>query len=227
MARTLHQIRFPGESEEYRRARNELLETEIELRERLEAVAALRRKLPRGGRVKEDYVFDEATADGAVRQTRLSELFAPGKPSLIVYSFMYGPEMKSACPMCTSFIDGMDAYAVHICQRMNLAVVARSPIERIHGWAKQRGWKRLRLLSSETNSYNTDYFAQAPDGEQLPACNVFTRTDAGIFHFWAAEALYAPAPGHPRHVDLLWPIWSYFDLTPEGRGDWMPRLAYD
>jgi predicted dithiol-disulfide oxidoreductase (DUF899 family) len=52
-------------------------------------------------------------------------------------------------------------------------------------------------------------------------------TPDGIHHFWSAELLYVPGPGHPRHVDLLWPIWSLFDLTPEGRGDWMPKLCYE
>ena len=31
-----------------------------------------------------------------------------------------------------------------------------------------------------------------------------------------------------RHVDMLWPVWNLFDLTPEGRGtDWYPKLRYD
>lgn len=226
MADALHPIRFPNETDEYRAARNELLRAELALREQREQVAALRRQLPRGGKVKEDYVFDEATADGDVAQTRLSDLFAPGKDSLILYSFMYGPEMKAACPMCTSFIDGMDRYSLHITERVNLAVVAKSPIARIRAWADERAWNRVHLLSSEKNDYNADYAAQTPDGNQIPACNVFIKRDDGIFHFWNAEGLYAAGPGHPRHVDLLWPIWSFFDLTPEGRGDWMPSLSY-
>ncbi|MGH7819544.1 MAG: DUF899 family protein [Candidatus Binatia bacterium] len=222
MAESLHPVRFPGESEAYRAARNELLRAEIELRERIESVAALRRRLPRGGRLKEDYVFGEITAGGK-RRTPFSALFAPDKPSLVVYSFMYGPDAQRACPMCTSFLDGLDRYARYVTQRVNLAIVARSPIERIAAWARERGWTSLRLLSSSGNSYNPDYFAERPDGGQNPACNVFTRTDEGIFHFWSAELLYAPLKGHPRHVDLLWPIWSFFDLTPEGRGDWLPE----
>jgi predicted dithiol-disulfide oxidoreductase (DUF899 family) len=97
----------------------------------------------------------------------------------------------------------------------------------LRAWAQERGWNRLRLLSSAGNTYNRDYAAETPEGQQIPACNVFCRTPDGIFHFWAAEMLYAPVKGHPRHVDSLWPIWSYFDLTPEGRGDFMPRLSYD
>jgi len=222
MADTLHRVRFPGESVEYRRARDELLRAERDLRDRLEAVAALRRTLPFGGRVKEDYVFD-----GAAGPVRLSELFATGAPSLIIYSFMYGPAMANACPMCTSFLDGLDRYARHLTQRLALAVVARSPIERVLAWGKTRQWERLRLLSSARNTYSADYAAETPDGGQLPACNVFVQRPDGIRHFWSAELLYVANEGHPRHVDLLWPIWSVFDLTPEGRGDWMPKLAYD
>ena len=191
----------------------------------MEAVARLRRSLPRGGCVPQDYEFEE-WGGSVKRRTKLSELFSPGKDSLVVYSFMYGPTAEPACPMCTSFLDGLDRYALHVTQRVNLVVVARSPIERVRAWAEKRGWSRLRLLSSSGNRYNADYFAEDPEGGQMPACNVFTRTDDGIFHSWAAELLYAPARGHPRHVDLLWPIWSFFDLTPEGRGSWLPQLTY-
>jgi predicted dithiol-disulfide oxidoreductase (DUF899 family) len=221
-----HAIRFPGESDDYRRAREQLLRAESELRERLEAVAALRRTLPPGGPLKEDYRFEERTAAGT-RSVRFSELFSAGKTSLLVYSFMYGPDADHPCPMCTSFLDGLDRYALHVEPRMDLVVVAKSPIERIHAFTDGRGWTRLRLLSSANNRYNADYHAETPAGAQLPACNVFVRSSDGIRHFWSAELLYAPAPGHARHIDLLWPIWSVFDLTPEGRANWLPKLAYD
>jgi predicted dithiol-disulfide oxidoreductase (DUF899 family) len=128
--------------------------------------------------------------------------------------------------MCTSFLDGLDRAARHVTQRLNLAVVARSPIERIAAWGSTRRWERLRLLSSARNTYNADYAAETPEGGQLPACTVFVQRPDGIFHFWSAELLYVSTKGHPRHVDLLWPIWSLFDLTPEGRGEWMPKLEY-
>jgi predicted dithiol-disulfide oxidoreductase (DUF899 family) len=57
--KTLHQVRFPNESAEYRRARNTLLEAEIALRSQIEATAQLRRRLPLGGEVPEDYAFQE------------------------------------------------------------------------------------------------------------------------------------------------------------------------
>src|SRR5579864_5756350 len=107
MERSMHAIRFPGESDEYRAARNRLLEAEADLRRQTEQVAALRRSLPDGGLLKDDYVFDEASP-GATGRVKLSELFQDGKDTLILYSFMYGPDMKQACPSCTSILDGLN-----------------------------------------------------------------------------------------------------------------------
>lgn len=95
---SLHPNRFPGETPSYREARNKLLEAEMKLRKNLEEVAALRRKLPLGGEVREDYVFTQGSSDlndsTAEKKIRLSELFEPGKDTLVIYSFMFGPNMK-------------------------------------------------------------------------------------------------------------------------------------
>jgi len=216
---------FPGESTDYREARNKLLEAEILLRKQLEAVAELRRKLPRGGRIPQDYVFQQEP--GAVR---LSELFRPGQQSLIVYNFMYGPAMAHPCTSCTSILDGLNGTAPHVMDRVSFAVVAKSPIQRILEFARQRGWRNLRLLSSASNSFNFDYYGEAKDGSQWPMLNVFVKRDDGIYHSYGTELLSAPSePGQDgRHVDLIWPLWNMFDLTPEGRGTtWYPKLAYD
>lgn len=229
-----HNHQFPGESAAYRQARDELLALEIDLRKHIEEVAAHRRALPPGGRLKEDYVFEEAGADladeQAIEKTRLSELFAANKASLIIYSFMYAPEDDDPCPMCTSILDGLNGTAPHAADRVNLVVVAKAPIQKIRRWARARRWGHLRLLSSRTNSYNSDYHAEDAEGGQIPAINVFRKTKVGIFHFWNAELLYAPmAEGqHPRHADLIWPLWNLFDMTTEGRAtDWYPRFGYD
>ncbi len=146
-----HEQRFPGENSEYRKARDELLQMEIDLRKRLEEVAVFRRALPPGGKLKKDYVFDEGAADlsdqGKIKQIRFSELFAKGKNSLIIYSFMYAPEADKPCPMCTSILDGLNGNSPHVNNRTNFAVVARAPIQKIRSWALSRGWKNLRLLS--------------------------------------------------------------------------------
>ncbi|HXY32557.1 MAG TPA: DUF899 family protein [Candidatus Methylomirabilis sp.] len=233
MSTTLHAIRFPGESTAYRSARDDLLEAEIALRRHIEQVAALRRRLPLGGAVAKDYVFDEAKdpndAAGS-RPVRLAELFRPGLDTLALYSFMYGPKMKQACPMCTSMLDGLNASAPHIEQRVNLAVAAKSPLPRIREHAASRGWRNLRLLSSAGNSYTLDYHGEDAAGNQLAMMNIFVRRDGTIYHQWATELFFTGGePGmDARHVDMLWPVWNLFDLTPEGRGtDWYPRLRYD
>ena len=228
-----HSFRFPGESDSYRSARNQLLQAEIDLRRQVEEVAALRRQLPVGGEIPEDYVFEEGAADlndlQTARQVSLSHLFQPGKDTLAIYSFMFGPKMKAACPMCSCMLDSLNGNAVHAAQRISLAVVAKSPLERIRSFARERGWSRLRLLSSAGNNYNRDYYGENAEGGQQPSLNVFVRRSGKIHHFWHSElVLVPPDPGqNQRHVDMIWPLWNLLDFTPDGRGaDWYPSLTY-
>ena len=232
--RALHGERFPNENAAYRRARDRLLRAEIDLRNRIETVAALRRKLPLGGVVPEDYVFEEGGASlddtTTVRRVRLSELFVRDGASLVIYSFMYGPKMPRACPSCTSVLDSLDRTVQHATQRINVAVVAKSPLERIRAHARDRGWRNLRLLSSADNTYNIDYHGEDAKGAQLPVLNVFVRRGDSVHHTFCTELLFTdPEPGqNARHVDPVWPLWNVFDFTPEGRGtDWHPALKYD
>jgi predicted dithiol-disulfide oxidoreductase (DUF899 family) len=233
MANERHTVRFPGETTEYRTARNALLEAEIDLRRQLENVAAQRRTLPLGG-LAEDYVFEEGAKDlsdqTTVHKVHLSDLFQGGIDTVILYSFMFGPEMPSACPSCSAMLDGLNGTAPHAQQRVNLAVVAKSPLARIRQFAQRRGWRNLRLLSSAGTTYNADYRGENGKGEQMPMLNVFVRRDDGVHHFYGAELMFATSePGQDfRHVDLICPFWNLFDLTPEGRGaDWRPRLSYE
>jgi len=228
-ATTVHSIRFPGESTSYRAARNALLKDEMALRAQIETVAAKRRTLPLGGAVPEDYVFDELAADGSVAHVRLSDLFAPGKDTLIIYSYMFGPKMAAPCVSCTSILDGLDGQSEHVNQRVNFVAVARSPIDRIATVARERGWSGLRLLSSASNDYNRDYQGEDAKGNQRPSLNVFVKRNGRIHHFYHSELLFAPSDRgmDGRHVDMIWPLWNLFDVTPDGRGtDWYPRLRY-
>ena len=122
-------VSFPNESSGYRAARDSLLRAETELRKQVAEVAEQRRALPLGGQVKEDYEFSELRDAGRIRPVTLSELFGP-HDSLFLYSFMFGPQAEQPCPMCTSLLDALNGNAPHITQRVNLAVVARSPIGR-------------------------------------------------------------------------------------------------
>ena len=217
-------ICFPGEDASYRDARDKLLEAEMQLRKQLESVAALRRKLPSGGRIPQDYVFDEDNG-----QVLFSQLFKSETPTLMVYNFMFGPAMSQACTSCTSILDGLNGMAPHVLDRVPLVVVAKSPMPRIREFAKERGWTNLRLVSSAHNTYNLDYHGELENGSQMPMLNVFIKRGDAIHHFYRTELLYAPVEQgqDARHVDLVWPLWNLFDLTPEVRGkQWYPKLRY-
>src|SRR2546423_924373 len=179
-------ISFPGESPEYRMARNRLLQQEVELRRATEAVAATRRALPPGGIVPQDYIFQQAGPDGTPTEVKLSELFEPGKETLAIYNFMFPRALDEdlPCPSCTSFLDAFDGAARHIMQRVNLAVVAKAELPRILAHAKVRGWRWLRLLSSASTTYNRDYFGESEEGAQMPMLNVFRREGEVNRHFW-------------------------------------------
>lgn len=230
-------MNFRGESAEYRAARDRLLEQEIELRRATEAVAAARRELPPGGPVPEDYVFQAAGADGLPADLRMSELFAPGKDSLVLYSFMFprSPnddrpgEPDGPCASCTALLDQLEGAAEHVSQRLNIAAVAKTPLPRVLAFAEERGWRRLRLLSSSGTAYNRDYHGETAEGSQMPMLNVFRREGDTVRHFWGTELLYAPTDSgqDPRHVGTIEPVWNLFDLTPEGRpADWDEQLSY-
>ena len=136
---------------------------------------------------------------------------------------------EGPCPSCVSFLDQLDGAAEHATQHINLAVVAKAPLPRVLTFAEERGWRRLRLLSSAANNYNRDYFGETADGDQRPIVNVFHRDGETIRHFWGSELFYAASePGQdPRHVGTLEPVWNLFDLTAEGRpADWDEQLSY-
>lgn len=220
----VHAKRFPGESAEYRTAREALLREEVELRRHVERVAEQRRALPVGG-VVDDYVFH-----GVDGEIRLADLFAPGQHTLVLYNFMFGPEMENACPMCTSFLDGLNGNVRHITQQASLAVVAKSPLPRILEYAERRGWGDLVLVSSADNSFNRDYHGEDGNGDQESIIHVFTKdADGAVRHRYSSELIFVPGdPGQDtRHIDAGWPLWNILDLTPTGRGSaWYPRREY-
>jgi predicted dithiol-disulfide oxidoreductase (DUF899 family) len=212
---------FPHESAEYRAARNGLLVEEIELRRQLARIAAQRRALPMGGEIPQD--FELVSESGAVR---FSSLFGD-KDTLMVYSMMYGPQRKAPCPMCTSFLSGWNGVAVNLKQRVAIAVTARSPIDRLKEYKRERGFANLPFLSDMTGEYTRTY-VNAEDAD-VPGFSVFARRDGKVRHFYSGEMSGEMAdPGQdPRGAPDPDPLWLMLDLTPEGRGtDWYPKLDY-
>ncbi len=196
-------ITFPGESAEYRVARNELLEREVELRRVLEDVAIARRALPLGGDVPEDYVFQELR-DGAVIDVRLSELFAPGRNALAIYNFMFprdpgddrppgtGSAPRSSSPSNPALRAlgfSINWTARRATQRVKFAVAAKTPIATRHAFAQERGWRHLLPLSASDNSFKGDYGGESTEGEQRQLMSVFERRGGENRHFWTSEML--------------------------------------
>jgi predicted dithiol-disulfide oxidoreductase (DUF899 family) len=203
----------------------QLLAEEIELRDHIERVAKKRRELAMGPLVQ-DYVFVEGPKDLSrnepkdFKRTKLSELFENGKDELFVYHLMFGPDWEEACPMCSMWIDGLNGIARHIGETKNFAVVGKADIGKLRAYAKKRGWTNVRLLSSRDSTFNRDFEAEEPDGMQNPGVSVFVRTKDGIHHHYSK---WAPlTQGVNRGIDLLSPVWNVFDLTPSGRGEWLP-----
>src|SRR2546421_12984001 len=138
--------KYPGESAEYRAARGRLLEQEVRLRREMEAVAEARRGLPPGGVVPEDYPFRGIGADGAPTDVRLSELFAPGRDSLAIYSMMFprdpgddrpGPEAghtarlppaEGPCPASTAPLDQLHGGGEHVIHPLDFRGAAKAPV---------------------------------------------------------------------------------------------------
>ena len=206
--------RYPNESEEYRAARDALLEDEKALVAQVKALAEKRRQLPLGGKLKEDYVFQWANDGKVGEDVRLSELFGD-KPTLILYNFMFGPGWDNPCLSCTSLMDGFDRTAYQVTHDAAFAGIAKAPAEKIHAWASSRGWTQMDLVSGYGTSYQEDYRCQGEnDDMQWPILHVFRKVDGEIYHFWGTEL-------QGNHVDTVWPYWNLMDFTPEGRPDRM------
>jgi predicted dithiol-disulfide oxidoreductase (DUF899 family) len=216
-------VRIKNESPAYRAARTRLLEQEIELRRLTERVAQQRRELPPGGEVTGDYQFV-----GPNGKSDFAGLFGT-KDTLMIYSMMFGPQRERPCPMCTNLVGPLAANAADLRQKIEVAVVVRSPIERVIAFGQERGWRDLPLFSDVNDNYSRDYGGVLPDGMEIPAMHVFTRRDGTIRHFWGGEMSFDSAdPGQdPRGAPELPPLWNVLDFTPAGReASWYPKLEY-
>jgi len=208
----MNELRFPNESRAYRDARDELLKEEQELVAKVKAVAAKRRMLPPGGELKEDYTFQWANEGKVGQRVKFSELFA-GKPALLLYSFMFGPNWDNPCLSCTSLMDGFDRSWYQVSRDAAFVAIAKAPAARINAWANKRGWSRIPLVSGFESTYQADYKCQADsDDMQLPVMHVFRKQHGKIFHFWGTESM-------SNHLDTVWPYWNLMDFTPAGRPD--------
>lgn len=216
---------------EYAKLRDELSEAEMALREQREAVAALRRRLPLDTALEGDPIFlegpvDLSAGDSPVREVRLSELLAESERAVVLMHFMFGKAQEDPCPMCTLWADGYNGIVAHLQQRVNFAVLVAGDVGEFRTYARERGWRNLRILSAGDSTLKRDLSFEDEQGRQSPGVSIFTSGEDGAArHFYSGGA--ATDDGGFRGMDLLSPFWSFLDLMPEGRGDFMPRKAYD
>jgi predicted dithiol-disulfide oxidoreductase (DUF899 family) len=216
---------LPGESDEYRKLREELLTAEIALRVQLERVADLRRQLPLG-KCMAEYLFREGPADlgqndpAAMFEVRFSDLFADGHDTLIVDHMMFssGPYGLTPCTMCSMWADGYNAVAPHVMQRASFVLVAKAEILELRNFARRRGWDRIRLLSGSNTTFDHDCGMGSADGTTMPGLSVFTQTpDGAVSHHYIICADFDEHTN--RGIELYAPGWQLFHLLPAGRGD--------
>jgi predicted dithiol-disulfide oxidoreductase (DUF899 family) len=216
--------RLEEESTAYRAVRDELQRAEMALRDQREAVAALRRRLPLDTPIA-DQVFEEIR-DGARVPVWLSELFVDPAQPLVLMQFMYGKKTEKPCPMCTMWADGYDGVVPHLRQRVNFAVLVAGDVGTFGAWARSRGWRNLRAVASADSDLKRRLGFEEADGTQWPGVSVFTRRpDGALVHAYSQSAWFGGE--EYRGMDLLSPVWNFLDLTPDGRGAWMPRRSYD
>ncbi|WP_432770498.1 MAG: DUF899 family protein [Sphingopyxis sp.] len=214
---------FPGEDDNYSRARKALLGEEIDLRRKMTRVAEQRRALPPGP-VMKDYRF----RDGNGAELGLADLFGEHH-TLVAYFWMYGPERERPCPMCTNWLGAVNGNATDIKQRVALKVIGRSPVERQKAFAQERGWGALDFVQLADDDYATDFHLLNKDGSENPALAVCRRDGDMVRLFWTSNMTADMAdPGQdPRDAPDIAALWSILDLTPGGRGtDWYPALEY-
>ena len=196
---------FPNESAEYRTARNALLDAEIALRRQVEAVAAQRRSLPPGGEVPEDYVFERIGANERPELVRLSELFGD-HPSILLYSFMYGPERESLAPDALTLSTAGTAASS---MPTSASRPTSSPSRRSRAWRRWRASAagatssccRPRATTTPTIILATrrslgrrcePSAAMSPAKSDEPMYNVFRKdADGAIRHFWVTKCACA------------------------------------
>jgi len=213
---------YPGDSSEYRKAREALLAEEIELRRHITRVAEQRRALPLGGKAAPYKFLDESG-----KELGLGDLFGR-HGTLFTYFWMYGPERERPCPMCTSFLGSLDIPARDIEQRLSVAVLGRSPVARQLAFARERGWRNLKFYQCVGDDFPKAYRGLAADGTEWASLDVWVRRGADVHHFWAMESMGTQDPGQDPHLaPEIAPLWNVLDLTPEGRGtNWYPKLSY-
>lgn len=178
---------------------DKLLVKEKELTRLGDAVNAERRRLPMV-EINKEYVFE-----GENGKATLLDLFE-GRRQLVVYHFMFAPEVDEGCPGCSWLVDAM-SHPAHLHARdTSIVLVSRAPLEKLKTYQTRMGWK-LSWYSSYGSDFNFDFGVSTDDGEEHGA-SVFLRESDNVYRTYFTGA---------RGVEHLGSHWTYLDLTPFGR----------
>ncbi len=180
--------------QEWRSARDALLDKEKRLTRAQDALAAERRRLPMV-HVSRTYRFDGP--DGTASLPSLFE----GRSQLIVYSFMWHGA-GDFCSGCSMFVDNL-GHPAHLHARdVSLALVSTGPLAEILPYRRRMGWD-IPWYATPDGAFNHDM--GAGDGFAL---NVFLRDDEDVYRTYTTTG---------RGVERLGSNWTLLDLTPYGR----------
>jgi predicted dithiol-disulfide oxidoreductase (DUF899 family) len=208
--------------EEWLTARTAFLAKEKEFTRLRDELSRERRNLP-WERVEKEYRFD-----GPNGTESLSDLFA-GKPQLMVYHFMFGPDWDAGCPVCSFWADNFDGIDVHLSRRdISFLAISHAPLAKIQAYQKRMRWS-FKWVSSFNTDFNFDYHvsftpeqvarksavynftAQDPLSSEREGISVFYRDPTGaVYHTYSAYA---------RGIDILNGAYNYMDLAPKGRDE--------
>lgn len=216
--------RFTSESTAYAKAREALLVEELEVRRHIDRLARQNRELPEGPEMPASWKF--VGMNGG--EVGLAGMFG-AHDTLVVYHWMFGPDRNRPCPMCTNLIGPLAANAADIRQRVALAIVARSKVERMIAFGIERGWRDLPYYQAVGDDFSSAIGGLTDDGSEIPALMVFRKVGDVVRLHWMGETTLEMAdPGQdPRGAVELAPLWTILDLTPAGRDPkWYPKLSY-
>jgi predicted dithiol-disulfide oxidoreductase (DUF899 family) len=206
--------------DEWIEARKALLAEEKRFTRARDELSRQRRELP-WEVVEKEYAFE-----GARGRETLADLF-DGRSQLVVYHFMFEPDVEEGCPHCSFWADSFDANVIHLNHRdVSFAAVSRAPHATLAAYRERMGWD-FHWLSAVVDDFNLDFGVTfAPEEQNSPVYNygtiapgrsdregvsVFYRDEVGrIFHTYSAYA---------RGIDMLNAAYHYLDLVPNGRDE--------
>lgn len=212
--------------DEWLAKRKALLLHEKELTKHLDAVNAMRRRLPMV-RLEKAYAFEGP--DGKVS---LAELFE-GRHQLIVYHFMFDPEWEKGCTGCTGFVNAIGDLSMLRQRDTRFVAVSRAPFAKLAKYKGEQGWT-IPWYSSHGSDFNYDFHVTLDESVAPPEYNfrskedlrkrseeepwflkgelhglsVFFKVNGDVFHTYSSYA---------RGVEGLTDAYRLLDCTPYGR----------